>query len=63
MAESNVVLYRQLPAIDKLLQLDEVQVLVEQSGLHWVTTCLREMQEQARSSISQEGALPPWHDD
>lgn len=63
MAESNVVLYRQLPAIDKLLQLDEVQVLVEQSGLHWVTTCLREMQEQARSSISQEGTLPSWHDD
>ncbi|MGG4609149.1 L-seryl-tRNA(Sec) selenium transferase [Providencia sp. Me31A] len=63
MVESNVALYRQLPAIDKLLQLDEVQVLVEQSGLHWVTACLREMQEQARSSISQQGRLPSWHGD
>lgn len=63
MAESNSVLYRQLPAIDKLLQLDEVQVLVEQSGLHWVTACLREMQEQARTCISQFGKLPAWHDD
>lgn len=63
MAESNSVLYRQLPAIDKLLQLDEVQVLVEQSGLHWVTASLREMQEQARTCISQFGKLPTWHDD
>ncbi len=62
MAEPNFALYRQLPAIDKLLQLDEVQILVEQSGIHWVTECLREMQEQARACISQKGQLPEWHD-
>ncbi|HFF8524537.1 TPA: L-seryl-tRNA(Sec) selenium transferase [Providencia rettgeri] len=63
MVEANLALYRQLPSIDKLLQLDEVQILVEQSGLHWVTTCLREMQEQARKCISQQGQLPDWHID
>ena len=63
MAQSHLALYRQLPAIDKLLQFDEAQVLVEQSGLHWVTECLREMQEQARTCIAQDERLPPWHDD
>lgn len=63
MDESNVALYRQLPAIDKLLQCDEAQILVEKSGLHWVTECLREMQEQARASIAQDGCLPDWHGD
>ncbi|WP_265497643.1 L-seryl-tRNA(Sec) selenium transferase [Providencia rustigianii] len=56
-------LYRQLPAIDKLLQFDEAQILVEQSGLHWVTECLREMQAQARTCIADEGRLPDWHND
>lgn len=56
-------LYRQLPAIDKLLQFDEAQILVEQSGLHWVTECLREMQAQARACIADEGRLPDWHND
>ncbi|HBO21415.1 MAG TPA: L-seryl-tRNA(Sec) selenium transferase [Providencia sp.] len=63
MAQSHLALYRQLPAIDKLLQFDEAQILVEQSGLHWVTECLREMQEQARTCIAQEERLPSWHDD
>nr|CAC9205241.1 L-seryl-tRNA(Sec) selenium transferase [Providencia rettgeri] len=63
MAESDLALYRQLPAIDKLLQLDEVQILVEQSGAHWVTACLRKMQEQARASIAQAGKLPAWQED
>ncbi len=63
MAESDLVLYRQLPAIDKLLQLDEVQILIEQSGAHWVTACLREMQEQARTCIAQAGKLPAWQED
>ncbi|SPY79380.1 L-seryl-tRNA(Sec) selenium transferase [Providencia rustigianii] len=61
MAEPN--LYRQLPAIDKLLQFDEAQILVEQSSLHWVTECLREMQAQARTCIADEGRLPDWHND
>ncbi|MGV2470323.1 L-seryl-tRNA(Sec) selenium transferase, partial [Bacillus subtilis] len=56
-------LYRQLPAIDKLLQFDEAQILVEQSSLHWVTECLREMQAQARTCIADEGRLPDWHND
>ncbi|WP_275076018.1 L-seryl-tRNA(Sec) selenium transferase [Providencia rettgeri] len=63
MVEANLALYRQLPSVDKLLQLDEVQILVEQSGLHWVTACLREMQEQARECISRQGKLPDWHTD
>ncbi|EKT61359.1 L-seryl-tRNA(Sec) selenium transferase [Providencia sneebia] len=62
MPDSNASLYRQLPSIDKLLQLSDVQALVEKSGLHWVTENLRSMQEQARECIQQQGSLPSWHD-
>lgn len=61
MADSNAALYRQLPAIDKLLQLDEVQIFVVESGHHWVTEQLRDMQQQAREFIQQHQQLPNWH--
>ncbi|SUC45253.1 L-seryl-tRNA(Sec) selenium transferase [Providencia stuartii] len=63
MADSTAELYRQLPAVDKLLQLDEVQTLVIESGHHWVTEQLREMQQQAREYIRQHSQLPAWHPD
>ncbi len=63
MSDSTAALYRQLPAIDKLLQLDEVQTLVIESGHHWVTEQLRDMQQQAREFIQQYEQLPAWHAD
>lgn len=56
-------LYRQLPAIDKLLQLDEVQAVVVDSGHYWVTEQLRDMQQEAREFIQQYEQLPQWHND
>lgn len=63
MADTNAALYRQLPAVDKLLQLDEIQSIVVESGHHWVTEQLRDMQQQAREFIQQHDQLPTWHSD
>ncbi|PHM72696.1 L-seryl-tRNA(Sec) selenium transferase [Xenorhabdus kozodoii] len=57
------LLYRQLPAIDRLLQEPHIISLVASYGQTQVVDILRKMQEQARMHIREHQALPEWSDD
>ncbi|RWR03288.1 selenocysteine synthase [[Pantoea] beijingensis] len=56
-------LFSQLPSIDSLLREPALQTQLQQCGHRAVTKVLRQMQDEARATITQQGKLPIWHSD
>lgn len=56
-------LYRHLPATDRLLREDTFHALLNMYGHTRVVSTLRQLQEEARRLIREEGKLPVWHED
>lgn len=63
MSKDVTSLYRQLPAIDYLLNEAPVLSLIEGYGRTQVTKILRNMQQHAREQIKQQQCLPVWQSD
>jgi len=60
MNTENPSLFSQIPATDRLLRDPAFTVLVEQAGHSQVVAVLRQMQDEARASIRENGSLPEW---
>ncbi|SUB84066.1 L-seryl-tRNA(Sec) selenium transferase [Pragia fontium] len=56
-------LYSQIPAVDRLLNLPEMDGLLCEYGQHLVAESLRNLQQQARQEIGQHNRLPAWCQD
>jgi L-seryl-tRNA(Sec) selenium transferase (EC 2.9.1.1) len=60
MNTENPSLFSQIPATDRLLRDPAFTVLVEQAGHSQVVALLRQMQDEARAAIRENGSLPDW---
>ncbi|WP_312626798.1 L-seryl-tRNA(Sec) selenium transferase [Scandinavium sp.] len=60
MNTENPSLFSQIPATDRLLRDPSFTVLVEQAGHSQVVAVLRQMQDEARAAIRENGTLPDW---
>lgn len=60
MNTENPSLFSQIPATDRLLRDPAFTVLVEQAGHSQVVAVLRQMQDEARAAIRENGSLPDW---
>ncbi|SNY66498.1 L-seryl-tRNA(Sec) selenium transferase [Enterobacter sp. CC120223-11] len=60
MNTENPSLFSQIPATDRLLRDPAFTLLVEQAGHSQVVAVLRQMQDEARAAIRENGSLPDW---
>lgn len=60
MTTENPALFSQIPATDRLLRDPAFTSLIEHAGHRQVVTVVRQLQDEARAAIRQQGELPAW---